>query len=153
MNYSWPVSNTGVRSINLLPRWKSDHNFLLSEHFSRSSGTQGTGSRTPTDTQIFGCSSLLYKMAQNAAYSQPALCICRFPTMDWKYCFWSMAGWIWGCETGIWRADSIFTEKNLHRSRSAQFRPVLFKAQLWFMYTQDLAQSERTIHISSSFGR
>lgn len=39
---------------------------------------QGIGSRTPLDTKIHGCSSVLYKMA---------FPFCKFPIVDQKYCF------------------------------------------------------------------
>ena len=32
-------------------------------------------------------------------YIQLALCVCRFPTMDQKYCFQSMVAWQGGCKT------------------------------------------------------
>lgn len=59
------------------------------------------------------------------------ICICGFPTGDWKYYFWSTVGWLRGWETQGY-IGLILLFKNPHVSGPAQFKPLLLKGELYY---------------------
>lgn len=65
----------------------------------------------PADTQICGCSSLLCKMAQINTYSRPLH--------------------LWTPNLGS-KTVQVFIERSLRMSGRSQFKPLLFKSQLYF---------------------
>lgn len=107
--------------------WKSTYYFWLPPNSVVPWHPPGIGSRGPLDTQIHRCSSSLYKMVWNNAYSRPSASV--VPNHGSKILL-LIHSWLKSIDAKLKKSQLYVYWKILHISGSVQLKP-MFKGQLY----------------------
>lgn len=108
------------------------YNFLFSQNLTIvvSQSLQGLVPGPLKDTQLFRCSSTLYKIMQNSAYSWPSTSVDSQPQIKNDVFNPQLVESI-GAESREMEGSLYIYFKNLCKSEPAQFKPLLSKGQLY----------------------